>query len=156
MLFRSSYPSLAGETGAHVLGYVGSVTETDLMNPDKKYFRDEVIGKTGLEYQYDNYLRGKPGIKTVIVDRKEAVTEQTQNSVPYPGDDLITNLNVQLQGATEKALQKSVMSARSQGYHADGGAAIVMDVKTGKILALASYPSYSLRSEEHTSELQSH
>ena len=140
-----SYPSLGGETGAHVLGYVGSVTETDLMNPDKKYFRDEVIGKTGLEYQYDQYLRGKPGIKTVIVDRKEAVTEQSQNSSSYPGNNLITNLNVQLQGATEKALATSVLRAKSMGYHADGGAAVVLDVKTGKVLALASYPTYDLK-----------
>jgi penicillin-binding protein 2 len=139
-----SYPSLAGETGTHVLGYVGSVTETDLLNPDKRYYRDEVIGKTGLEYQYDSYLRGTPGIKTVIVDRREAVTEQTQNSIPLPGDNLITNLNVSLQAATEKALEKSVLSARSQGYHADGGAAIVMDVNTGKVLALASYPTFDL------------
>ena len=139
-----SYPALGGETGAHVLGYVGSVTETDLMNPDKKYFRDEVIGKSGLEYQYDSYLRGKPGIKTVIVDRKESVTEQAQNSNSYPGNNLITNLNVKLQGATEKALETSVRRAKSMGYHADGGAAIVMDVKTGKVLALASYPTYDL------------
>jgi penicillin-binding protein 2 len=140
-----SYPHFGGETGAHVLGYVGSVTETDLMNPDKKYYRDEVIGKTGLEYKYDDYLRGKPGIKTVTVDRKEAVTEQTQNSNSYPGDNLVTNLNAQLQGATEKALATSVQRAKSMGYHADGGAAVVLDVKTGKVLALASYPTYDLK-----------
>ena len=139
-----SYPSLAGETGAHVLGYVGSVTETDLMNPDQKLYRDEVIGKTGLEYQYDKYLRGIPGIKTVIVDRKEAVTQQSQNTPSQPGDNLITNLNVRLQAATEKALATSVMRAKSLGYHADGGAAVVMDVKSGKVLALASYPTYDL------------
>ena len=139
-----SYPSLAGETGAHVLGYVGSVTETDLMNPDKKFYRDEVIGKTGLEYQYDDYLRGVPGIKTVIVDRKEAVTQQTQSIPAKSGDNLITNLNVKLQATTEKALSPALMRAKSLGYHADGGAAVVMDVHSGKILALASYPTYDL------------
>ena len=140
-----SYPHFGGETGAHVLGYVGPVTETDLMNPDKKFFRDEVIGKTGLEYKYDAYLRGKPGIKTVIVDRKEAITEQTQNSNSYPGNNLVTNLNAKLQGATEKALATSVLRAKSLGYRADGGAAVVLDVKTGKVLALASYPTYDLK-----------
>ena len=140
-----SYPSLAGETGSHVLGYVGSVTEKDLLNPDKKLFRDEIIGKTGLEYQYDKFLRGKPGIKTVIVDRKESVTEQTQNSNSSPGNNLITNLNVKIQAATEKALEQSVMRARSLGYRGDGGAAVVLDVKSGKVLALASYPSYNLK-----------
>jgi penicillin-binding protein 2 len=139
-----SYPALGGETGAHVLGYVGSVTESDLANPDLKLYQDEIIGKTGLEYQYDSYLRGKPGIRTVIVDRKESVTEQTQNSNPIPGDNLVTNLNAKLQGVTEKALESSVRRAKSLGYRADGGAAIVMDVKTGKVLALASYPTYDL------------
>lgn len=140
-----SYPSFGGETGAHVLGYVGPVTETDLMNPDKSYYRDEIIGKTGLEYKFDNELRGKPGIKTVIVDRKESVTEQTQNSKSYPGNNVVTNLNAKLQGATEKALESAVKRARSMGYRGDGGAAIVMDVKSGKILAIASYPTYDLK-----------
>ncbi len=140
-----SYPSTGGETGAHVLGYVGSVTETDLMNPDHRYYRDEVIGKTGLEYVFDSQLRGKAGIKTVIVDRKESVTEQTQNSKSYPGNNLVTNLNAKLQGATEKALESAVKRARSMGYRGDGGAAVVMDVKSGKILAIASYPTYDLK-----------
>lgn len=137
-----SYPSMAGENGAHVLGYVGSVTESDLSNPDTHFYRDEVIGKSGLEYQYDKYLRGIPGIKTVIVDRKEAVTQQSQKTSPISGDNLVTNLDARLQAATEKALATSVRRAKSQGYHADGGAAIVMDVHSGKVLALASYPSY--------------
>ncbi|MEN9736500.1 MAG: hypothetical protein RL129_1211, partial [Actinomycetota bacterium] len=140
-----SYPSFGGETGAHVIGYVGSVTEADLMNPDKKFYRDEVVGKTGLEYQYDKYLRGIPGVKTVIVDRKESVTEQTQNSKSFPGNNLVTNLNAKVQGAAEKALESAVRRAKSMGYRADGGAAIVMDVKSGKIIALASYPTYDLK-----------
>ena len=53
-----SYPSLAGENGAHVLGYVGSVTEADLADTSHQYYRNEVIGKSGLEYQYNKYLTG--------------------------------------------------------------------------------------------------
>jgi len=137
-----SYPSMAGENASHVLGYVGSVTESDLANPDGGYFRDEVIGKSGLEYQYNQYLRGKPGIKTVTVDRKESITSQTQSSKPIAGDNLVTNLDARLQAATEKALKSSVLRSKSMGYHADGGAAVVLDVHTGKVLALASYPTY--------------
>jgi penicillin-binding protein 2 len=137
-----SYPSMADENASHVLGYVGSVTESDLANPDGGYFRDEVIGKSGLEYQYNQYLRGKPGIKTVTVDRKESITSQTQSSKPVAGDNLVTNLDARLQAATEKALKSSVLRSKSMGYHADGGAAVVLDVHTGKVLALASYPTY--------------
>jgi penicillin-binding protein 2 len=67
-----SYPSLAGENVAHVLGYVGAVSDEDLKNPEENYYRSEVIGKTGLEVEYNKYLRGIPGIRTVLVNRKEA------------------------------------------------------------------------------------
>ena len=137
-----SYPSLAGENGSHVLGYVGSVTEQDLANTNQSYYRNEVIGKAGLEYQYNKYLRGTPGVKTVIVNRKESITSQARNTAPVPGDNLVTNINAKLQAVTEKALASSVMRSRSQGYHADSGAAVVMNVKTGAILAIASWPTY--------------
>ena len=137
-----SYPSMAGENGAHVLGYLGSVNETDLQDISKNYFRNETIGKDGLEFEYDNFLRGKAGIKTVIVDRKEAATSQGVSTKAVAGFNLVTNLDARLQAATENALANSVLRARSLGNRADGGAAIVMDVKSGKILALASYPTY--------------
>ena len=137
-----SYPSMAGENGAHVLGYVGSVNENDLADATKNYYREETIGKDGLELQYDQYLRGKAGIKTVIVDRKESVTKQAVSTQPVSGFNLVTNLDARLQAATEKALFSSIQRARAQGGRADGGAAIVMDVNSGKILAIASYPTY--------------
>ncbi len=137
-----SYPTIAGENAAHLLGYVGTVSESDLADPKYNYFRSEIIGKSGLEYQYNQYLRGTPGIKTVIVDRKEAVTHQARNTPSIPGDNLVTNINAKLQAATEKALADSVVRAHNLGNKADGGAAMVMDVKTGRILALASYPTY--------------
>ena len=137
-----SYPSMAGENGIHVLGYVGTVNESDLQDSTKNYFREEIIGKDGLEFQYDQYLRGRAGIKTVIVDRKESVTKQAVSTQPVAGLNLVTNLDARLQAATEKALESSVLRARSLGGVADGGAAIVMDVNSGKILALASYPTY--------------
>jgi penicillin-binding protein 2 len=133
---------MAGENGAHVLGYVGSVNENDLADGSKNYYREETVGKDGLELQYDQYLRGKAGIKTVIVDRKESVTKQAVSTQPVSGFNLVTNLDARLQAATEKALQASVLRATSLGGRADGGAAIVMDVNSGKILALASYPTY--------------
>jgi penicillin-binding protein 2 len=138
-----SYPSYLDVNAAHVLGYVGPLTESDLLKDSgNQYFRSETIGKTGLEIQYDSFLRGEPGIRTVIVDRKELVTRESQNTQPVAGDHLVTSLDVRLQAAAEKALKDAVLRGRANGYTSDSGAAVVMDIKTGRILALASYPTY--------------
>ena len=137
-----SYPGLVDVNAAHVLGYVGPLTEDDLTNSSKQYFRSESIGKAGLEIQYDSYLRGVPGIRTLIVDRKEVITRESQNTKPVAGDHLVTSLDIRLQAAAEKALEDAVKRGRANGYTSDSGAAVVMDIRTGRILALASYPTY--------------
>ncbi len=138
-----NYPGIDGVNAAHLLGYVGPLTQDDLNSASGAHlYRSESIGKAGLEYQYDSYLRGKPGIRTVIVDRQEAVTRQSQNIKPVPGNHLVTSLDARLQASAEKALADAVIRARAAGNAADGGAAVVLDVKTGRVLALASYPSY--------------
>ena len=138
-----SYPGLVNVNAAHVLGYVGPLTEEDLTkDTGKQYYRSESIGKAGLEIQYDSYLRGIPGIRTLIVDRKEAITRESQNTQPTAGDHLVTSLDIRLQAAAEKALADAVKRGRANGYTSDSGAAVVMDIRTGRILALASYPTY--------------
>ena len=138
-----NYPANAGVNGAHLLGYVGPLTDVDLSGANgRSYFRSESIGKAGLEIQYDEYLRGTPGIKTVIVDRKEAVTSTSQNSKPIGGNHLVTSIDARVQASAESALADAVRRARASGYRSDGGAAVVMDIKNGQILALASYPTY--------------
>ena len=138
-----NYPNTVGFNGGHVMGYVGPLTEDDLAGGNgRSYFRSEQIGKSGLEIEYDEYLRGVPGIKTFIVDRKEAVTSTSQNTQPLAGNHLVTSLDIRLQSATEKALGEAVLRARSSGYPADGGAAVVMDVHNGQVLAIASYPTF--------------
>ena len=137
-----SYPGLVDVNAAHVLGYVGPLTEDDLTKSSKQYFRSESIGKAGLEIQYDSYLRGVPGIRTLIVDRKEVITRESQNTKPVAGDHLVTSLDIRLQAAAEQALEDAVKRGRANGYTSDSGAAVVMDIRTGRILALASYPTY--------------
>ena len=138
-----SYPEIVGANAAHLLGYIGPLTEGDLAGDNgRSYFRSESIGKAGLEVQYDEFLRGTPGIKTVIVDRKEAVTSTGKVTDPVGGNHLVTSIDVRLQAASEKALADAVARSRASGYRADGGAAVVLDIVTGRILALASYPTY--------------
>ena len=138
-----NYPANAGANAAHLLGYIGPLTEDDLSGANgRSYFRSESIGKAGLEIQYDEYLRGTPGIKTVIVDRKEAVTSTSQNSKPIGGNHLVTSIDVRVQAAAESALADAVRRARGSGKPSDGAAAVVMDVRNGQIIALASYPTF--------------
>jgi penicillin-binding protein 2 len=144
-----NYPGYAGANAAHEIGYIGPVTEADLSGQNgRSYYRSETIGKTGLESQYDSYLRGTPGIRTVIVDRKESITRVSQNTSPISGSHVVTSLDVRLQAGVEKALSDAVNRARGSGYPADSGAAVVMDIRNGQILAMASYPTYDPNSWE--------
>ena len=143
------YPSPDSSNSAHVLGYVGPVSEKDLLKErDRPLFVNEVLGKAGLEYQYDDLLRGTPGVKTIVVDRREAATSVLKESPPISGDHLVTSIDAKLQAVVEEQLLAAIERARSGSVDkkgarkADSGAAIVMDVKTGRILAMASYPTY--------------
>jgi penicillin-binding protein 2 len=137
-----SYPSLEGENVAHVLGYVGSVTDEDLKNLEINYYRNEVVGKSGLEAKYNQYLRGTPGVRTFLVNRKEVVTQQSKNISAVAGNNIITNLDAKLQATVERSLEAAVKRARASGYRGDSGAAVVLEIKTGRVLAMASYPTY--------------
>lgn len=138
-----AYPGNAEVNAAHMLGYIGPLTEGDLAGDNgRSYFRSEYIGKAGLEIQYDEFLRGSPGIKTFTVDRKEVVTDTRKVTNPIPGNHLVTSIDARLQAASEKALAAAVARSRANGYRADGAAAVVMDVVTGRVLSLASYPTF--------------
>jgi len=143
------YPSPEGSNSAHVLGYVGPVSEKDLLKErDRPLYVNEVLGKAGLENQYDDLLRGTPGVKTIVVDRREAATSVLKETPPISGDHLVTSIDAKLQSVVEEQLLAAIARARGGSVDkkgsrkADSGAAIVMDVKTGRILAMASYPTY--------------
>jgi penicillin-binding protein 2 len=100
------------------------------------------VGKSGLEVEYNDYLRGTPGVRTFLVNRKEIVTKESKNIKAIAGNNLITNINSKLQAAAEDALESAIFRARGAGYRGDSGAAVVMEIKTGRVLAMASYPTY--------------
>ncbi len=149
--FRT-YPSEGGVNAAHVLGYLGPVSTADLKSSSAQaagLHPNDLVGKAGLEYQYDNYLRGKSGVRRVVVDRTGAVTRTLQDTAPISGNHLVTSIDSKLQTVVEQQLAAAIARARAgapgdkRGAHkADAGAAIVMDVKTGRIMAMASWPTY--------------
>ncbi len=141
------YPAPFNVNAAHILGYLGPVTEDQLeeqgesSEPDRLR-RTDVVGRAGLERQYDEYLRGVPGITNVAVDTSGAVVGTVDEIPPTPGNYLVSTIDAKLQSVVEEQLLAAVRRAQKQGFRGKSGAAVVIDVQTGQVLAMASYPTY--------------
>ena len=141
------YPSPFNVNAAHLLGYLRPVTqeqieaEGDSTDPDRLRMTD-VVGGTGLEKEYDSDLRGSPGITELAVDTAGNVTGTLGSKAPVAGNYVVTSIDAHLQSVVEKQLVAAVERAREQDYPGKSGAAVVVDVQTGQILAMASYPTY--------------
>jgi len=136
------YPHVDGIQASHVLGYLDRANADDVGRAAGRIADTDLVGRSGLEAQYDSVLRGIGGRTTVSIDPRGVVTGQISAASPVPGQDVITHLSVPIQAASEKALADAVTAARSRGQKADSGAAVVMDVNSGAVVAAASYPSY--------------
>lgn len=142
-----TYPTPFAVNAAHILGYLGPVTEKQIEEQGNssdwdRLRRTDVVGRSGLEAQYDAELRGKPALTTLAVDTAGRITGTLDERPAVPGDYLVTSIDAHLQSVVEKQLVEAVLRAQEQGYPADSGAAVVVDVRTGRILAMASYPTY--------------
>jgi penicillin-binding protein 2 len=125
-----------GTTLAHVLGYVGEISPNQLEKPEYKERNlraGDIIGKGGLEQYYDEYLRGRPGYRKVIVDSRGRVQSEIQRVEPQSGQDLITTIDLDLQQKAEEQLAKSPTKR---------GTIIAMDPNNGELLVMASAPSF--------------
>lgn len=124
-----------GESMAHVLGYVGEISPKQLEKPEmkEKFSPGDIIGKGGLEQYYDEYLRGTPGYRKVIVDSRGRIQREIEVVPPQPGQDLVSTLDLDLQKAAEEQLAISKTKR---------GTIITMDPRNGEILAMASAPSF--------------
>ena len=121
-----------GDLAAHLLGYLGEVTEQDLQSGDYEGTRPgDYVGQSGLEKNLDNDLRGVPGEKLIEVDVKGKELRTLRTREPIPGDKVYLTLKASLQEAADKA------------FGDQAGAAVVLDVHTGEVLAMVSKPSFS-------------
>jgi penicillin-binding protein 2 len=121
---------------AHVLGYVSEIGPEQLKQPfykDKGLKPGDVIGQSGLEQTYDDYLRGKDGYRKVVVDSRGRIQDEIETVPPVPGQDLITTIDLDLQQVAEEQLRTSATKR---------GVIVVMNPNNGEILALASAPSF--------------
>lgn len=135
------YPMSGGLNAAQVLGYLTRSSSTDVRDPGTS----PLVGTSGLERQYETALSGRPGQQRVSIDGRGAVTGIASTTPATPGENLVTHLVPSIQLAAERSLARSIVADRKRGNPADNGAAVVLDVRTGAVLAAASYPTYDPR-----------
>lgn len=157
------YPQ--GTTAAHALGYVGRIAtqeELDRFNENTGYSPNDIIGKTGIEESYENVLKGKDGQEVVQVDVMGNRTQTLSKIDPVPGDNVFLTIDYDLQRVTEDALTQTLDKLKVGGTftsdwgnwqlfqkddgsllkNANSGSTVVLDVKTGEVLAMANYKPY--------------
>jgi penicillin-binding protein 2 len=149
-----AYPTPEGANAAHLLGYLSPITAPELRRAEADHDRTlnpiSLVGRSGLERQYDTYLRGVPGAKQVAVDSMGRVIHVAANRRPRPGDTLVTSIDARVQAVAEQQLRETILLAREtydpvsgRNYRADSGAVVVLDPHNGRVIALASYPTYN-------------
>jgi penicillin-binding protein 2 len=148
-----AYPQPYGVNLAGVVGYLSPITAGELQHAkrhhDSSLNAASTVGRAGVEQEYDRWLRGRPGYQRVAVDSMGRVLGSDGTVAGRPGDTLVTSIDAKVQGVTEHALARAISTARAtydpvthRRYRADSGAAIVMQARTGRIVAMASQPTY--------------
>ncbi len=135
-----------GSLASHVLGYCGKITKSELEKVGSEYSENDLIGKTGIQYVFEKYLRGKNGTRQIDMDVNGNITGEYVTEEPVVGNDVQLTIDADVQSVAEKALLNDIEKIANGGYaeksDAKSGAVVVMNTKTGEILALASYPDY--------------
>ena len=140
-----SYTS--GSLASHVLGFVGAINEEEYATRKDTYRSDDIIGKDGIQKVFEEYLKGTDGIKQVDMNVDGAITNEYISEEAVAGSDVILTIDANLQKVAEDALKQNIedIAAGKYGekYDAEAGAVVVMNVNTGEVLAMASYPDYN-------------
>ncbi len=138
----------SGSLASHILGYTSKITseEYEQKKASNEYLIDDITGKAGIEKVFEEYLRGKHGKKQIdmAVDGTSTAEYVTEEAVA--GSNIVLTIDSNLQAITERALANNIEKIRAGGfgksYNTKGGACVVMNVNTGEVLAMASYPDY--------------
>jgi len=146
------YPAPGKANTSQVLGYLSPVTDEEItkaQHTDSPYLRSDQVGRSGLERQYDKELRGKAGVTRYEVDNLGRVIGKAKSDPAQAGSNLVTSIDSRVQRVAEYELDTAMKAARKQydsitneNYKADSGAVVVMEAKTGRIVAMASAPTY--------------
>ncbi|MFF2780918.1 penicillin-binding protein 2 [Streptomyces sp. NPDC058052] len=146
------YPAPGKARTAQVLGYLSPVTDDEITkakDSDSPFLRSDQVGRSGIERTYDKELRGKAGVTRYEVDNLGRVMGQTKSDPGVAGSTLVTSIDSRVQGVAEYELAQAMKTVRNETdkitgrkYEADSGAVVVMETKTGRVVAMASQPDY--------------
>jgi penicillin-binding protein 2 len=147
-VYLRTYPD--HQFAAQVLGYVGQVSQPQLrLRRFRGVHQGTVVGQSGVEYQYDRYLRGTPGVQRIQVTACTGVpgchtapATSLPQTDPLPGHDLKLTIDTGLQKAGESALQTGIGLAQANGNPASRGAFVALDPRNGEVLAMGSTPTF--------------
>ncbi len=150
------YPN--GSTAAHILGYLGQISESEKeIYKAKEYNISDMVGKEGIEKAFEDILRGRDGVKDVEVNVLGNLVRVINDKKSIKGTDVYLTIDLELQKTAEEALEHALEKIRTAGtfesiygnykygrryQNANVGAAVAIDVKTGEVLAMASYPAF--------------
>ena len=139
-----------GTLASHILGYAAKINDKEYQNNKEEYDPNDIIGKTGIEALFEKYLKGKKGVKQIDMAVDGTITAEVVAEEAVSGSDIILTLDSELQKIAEQALAENIEKIKNGGfgkvYNAKGGSCVVMNVKTGEVLAMASYPNYNPQS----------
>ena len=137
----------SGTLASHILGYAGTISSEEYESRKDYYSQNDIIGKTGIESVFEEYLKGQNGIKQIDMAVDGTTTAEYIAEEAIAGSDVVLTIDANLQKITEDALAANIQKITSGGfgkvYDAKAGAAVVMNVNTGEVLAMASYPNYN-------------
>lgn len=137
----------SGNLASHILGYAGKISSEEYEQRKNIYSSNDIIGKTGIEYVFEEYLKGKNGTKQIDMAVDGTTTAEYISKEATAGSDVVLTIDANLQRVTEQALANNIQKIATGGfgkvYDAKAGACVVMNVNSGEILAMASYPDYN-------------
>ena len=138
---------------AHILGTIGPIWQEEWSSnektgyvgyADKGYSMNDLVGKAGVEKAFEEYLRGTDGRRLITTDEDGKLTGELYTREPQPGGTVALTLDIDLQADVERALAETITGMIDEDSNERGGAAAVVSVGSGEVLALASYPTYDL------------
>ncbi len=136
----------SGVLASHILGYASTISSEEYEKRKDTYNQNDIIGKTGIEYVFEEYLKGQDGTKQIDMAVDGTITSEYTSEEAVEGSDIVLTLDSNLQKVTEQALEANIQKIASGGFSqtfdTKAGSCVVMNVKTGEILAMASYPNY--------------